>query len=85
MAFLIALIAAAVIFAGFHLTRNVKSKFKLIALRFVVSFGGFMCIPVLHLLFDLTVESSSDSGAYFFWIVLCGAIVSAVLGKKKTA
>jgi hypothetical protein len=84
-AFVVALISAGIVIAGFKLASRQERRWLracLQALAFVLGFGAIILISAA-LNVDLTVTSTI--GSYWFYIMLVYVILSKVLKRKKKA
>ena len=84
-ALVISLFGFSIVYGGILMARRVDSKLTAVALRLGAIFVGFLSIPIIHMLLNSPVQSTSESGKYFLFIAIVGFVADRIFVKKKSA
>lgn len=84
-ALVISLFGFSIIYGGILMARRVDGKLAATALRLGAMLVGFLSIPIIHMLLNSPVQSTSESGKYFLVIAILGFVADRVFVKKASA
>jgi hypothetical protein len=84
-ALIISLCGFSIIYGGILMARRVEGKLAAAALRLGAMLVGFLSIPIIHMLLNSPVQSTSESGKYFLFIAILGFVADRVFAKKASA
>ncbi|NVJ50157.1 MAG: hypothetical protein HWE11_07210 [Gammaproteobacteria bacterium] len=83
MPIIVAILGNLVIFGGFYFAGKLENKWLTLCSKIVSAVLGFLIVALAPMTGLISNEEAQVSTKYWFYILIVGAIASAVLGKKR--